>query len=211
MNIVAILYCAGSGSRLQWGISKALVNVAGQTVLQRLVSKIKPITTNIIVISGYKAHILNAHAKDIGISCVENPDWANGISTTTACAALHVQPDTAVLRIDGDSVLLSDIPVCTHTTIFVRTSGPADNYQTVYSKNSIVSIKAGTAYPLWSKLEYYAPGDFHKVAAKHITGPYFGAINRARIKSALCKLPAIDINTQSDLDMAIEQVKDTTA
>jgi len=206
MSVTAVIYCAGCGSRLQAGVPKGMVQVCGQTILSRMIRRVRSITEDIVVVSGFCSALVEQHCKNLGVRCIENKIWEDGIHTTTQTAASIVNHKNSVLRIDGDVVLFQNIPPTTKNTIFVRSTGPTDHYQSVSVVDGLLHIHSGTMYPLWSKLELYEPGWFHGVATLHRNGPYFKALNALGLRATLRELPGIDINNTKDLKSAEKQI-----
>lgn len=207
MSVTAIIYCAGRGSRLKAGLPKGIVQVCGQTILSRMVHRVLEITNDIIVISGFRSALIEQHCKSLGVRCVENQSWVGGIYTTTQTAAAITDRKNSILRIDGDVVLFQDIPQVVENTVFMRSTGPVDHYQSVCAIGGCINMCPGTAYPLWSKLEFYAPGWFHKVAARHNDGPYFEALNATGLRANLHELSGVDINNTRDLLLVETQIR----
>ena len=104
-KIGAVILAAGRSSRMG-GPHKLLETVGGQPLVRRsaeaiLASKASPV----IVVTGHRAEDV-AHALDgLDVTCVHNPDYAQGLSTSMALGLSALPGDIA-----GAAICLADMP-----------------------------------------------------------------------------------------------------
>lgn len=107
----AVIAAAGFGSRLGQGMPKCLVDVGGQSILQRLIHSLDGVVKKIIVVAGYNASDVIDHCKHIvstsSIQVVVNENFA---STNTAYSMRLGARGLKgrVLFLDGDLVIEKD-------------------------------------------------------------------------------------------------------
>jgi CTP:molybdopterin cytidylyltransferase MocA len=87
-NVAGVLLAAGSGSRL--GRPKALVVVAGQSLVDRGVALLRDGGADpVIVVTG----AAEPAARPAGAVMVRNPDWSTGMGSSLAAGLAAVPPD----------------------------------------------------------------------------------------------------------------------
>lgn len=104
----AILLCAGASSRL--GEPKALAELGGRTVLERLLEAARAVDPEPVVVTGQHHAVITAAANDLGYSTIRNERWADGRtgSVLTGSAARAGQ-DLLVMP--------ADVPLVTGDTV----------------------------------------------------------------------------------------------
>jgi molybdenum cofactor cytidylyltransferase len=104
-RIAAIILAAGQ-SRRMGQINKLLAKIDGQAMVNRVVNAVRASCAGpVLVVVGHEADKLRATIGDDGVRFIENPDYANGLSTSLACAIAALDPD-----VDGVVVCLGDMP-----------------------------------------------------------------------------------------------------
>ena len=104
-RVAAIVLAAGKSSRMG-GANKLLADLDGRPLLLHavdaaLASQAKPV----VVVAGNEAGRIRSMLADRKVTVVENPDFADGLSTSLACGLRELAPE-----IDGAVVLLGDMP-----------------------------------------------------------------------------------------------------
>ena len=86
---VAVIPAAGRGARLDRAETpKPLVQVGGEALLVRLLRQLEAVgVEHAIVVTGYESKKISrelAHhpALKLKVTCLENPDWADGLSSS---------------------------------------------------------------------------------------------------------------------------------
>lgn len=104
----AILLCAGASSRL--GEPKALADLGGRSVLERLLGAARTVDREPLVVTGKHHAVIAAAARDLGAVTVRNERWTEGRtgSISTGAAA----------RAGRDLIVLpADVPLVTGETV----------------------------------------------------------------------------------------------
>jgi molybdenum cofactor cytidylyltransferase len=104
-RIAAIVLAAGKSTRMG-GPNKLLSDVGGRPMVriaadEALASKVSPV----FVVTGHQHEQVRAALKDLPVTFVHNPDFAEGLSTSVK-AGIAALPD----EIDGAIVCLGDMP-----------------------------------------------------------------------------------------------------
>lgn len=104
----AILLCAGASSRL--GEPKALAELGGRSVLERLLEAARAVDPEPVVVTGKHHAVITSAARDLGCSTIRNESWADGRtgSVLTGSAARAGQ-DLLVMP--------ADVPLVTRDTV----------------------------------------------------------------------------------------------
>tara|TARA_S200000501_G_scaffold17983_1_gene15939 strand:- start:75 stop:800 length:726 start_codon:yes stop_codon:yes gene_type:complete len=105
-----VIIAAGLGSRLSpvsSGTPKLLIPIFGQRLIDKILANcIKAEIENIVVVTGYKNHIIEDHLKTIQtsvrIETAYNPDWklANGVSVLAAQSLIPINEDFMISMSD---------------------------------------------------------------------------------------------------------------
>jgi molybdenum cofactor cytidylyltransferase len=105
MTVAAIILAAGRSTRAA-PISKLLHCVDGEPLITRSVKvALDSVATPVIVVIGHRSTEMRAALRDFPVVVVENPAYADGISTSLR-AGIDAVPENA----DGAVVLLGDMP-----------------------------------------------------------------------------------------------------
>lgn len=100
-----VIGCAGAGTRLGWGIPKALIEVAGKSLLTRHLENLRD-EEDIRIVVGYQAEKVIACAKNFrdDIKIVYNYDYlSTGTGASVTLAA--VDANEYILNLDGDLIV----------------------------------------------------------------------------------------------------------
>ena len=109
-KVAALILAAGRSSRFieknGGGPSKLLASIGGEPMIARVVkaalaSKARPV----MVVVGHQQGEVRAALAGLGVTIVENPDYAEGISTSLKAGLAAMPPD-----VDGALVQLGDMP-----------------------------------------------------------------------------------------------------
>ena len=104
-RIAAVVLAAGRSSRMG-AENKLLADVAGQPMVQRVVEAVLASQARpVIVVVGHQANLVRQALAGYDIILVENPDYAEGLSTSLR-RGLEALPETA----DGAVIALGDMP-----------------------------------------------------------------------------------------------------
>ncbi|MGI9380939.1 MAG: NTP transferase domain-containing protein [Methyloligellaceae bacterium] len=110
--ITAVVLAAGQSTRMGRE-NKLLAEIAGKKVLQRVVDALVGAgITNIVVVVGHEASVVKASLASYAVKWVENPDYAQGLSTSLKKGVLEVSPES-----EGILVCLGDMPILTASHI----------------------------------------------------------------------------------------------
>ena len=113
-KLAALILAAGYSSRM--GRCKALLPIAGESVVARIVSAFRAADSEAIggitVVSGHDAEHVEPVARTLGVGCVANPDYAHGMYSSVQAGIASLPPD-----VDACFLLPVDIPLVRATTI----------------------------------------------------------------------------------------------
>ena len=110
-KLAALILAAGYSSRM--GHCKALLPIAGESVVARIVSTFRAADIEAItVVSGHDAEPVEAAARALGVGCVANPDYARGMYSSVQAGIKALAPD-----VDACFLLPVDIPLVRAATI----------------------------------------------------------------------------------------------
>lgn len=114
MRAGAVILAAGLSSRLAGaGEFKPLARLGGQTLLERAAKLFRTAgVADILVVAGHRAEETRAEAARLGLACVENPDFAQGMFTSVK-AGLNALPGA----VQAAFVLPVDIPLVRAATL----------------------------------------------------------------------------------------------
>lgn len=104
-KVTAVILAAGKSSRMR-GPNKLLAEVGGMPMVRTvaeaaLASRARPV----IVVCGHQAEAVRAALGGLDVAFCENPDFAEGLSTSLRVGIRHVPADS-----DAALVLLGDMP-----------------------------------------------------------------------------------------------------
>jgi molybdenum cofactor cytidylyltransferase len=105
-DVAAIILAAGRSTRMG-GPNKLLAELSGKKLVriateQALASK----ASNVIVVTGYEAELVEQALTGLKVKFVRNPDFAGGLASSVK-AGIAAVPDTA----DGAVICLGDMPL----------------------------------------------------------------------------------------------------
>lgn len=105
MNVAALILAAGRSARMG-GANKLVARIGGKPMVRvvaeaALASRAEPVT----VVTGHQAAEVESALAGLGVTCVRNPDYASGLSTSLA-VGIDALPD----GVDAVVVLLADMP-----------------------------------------------------------------------------------------------------
>ena len=104
--IVAVLLSAGESSRM--GAPKALLQIDGETFIERIVTALhNGGLERIVVVLGFNAEKMRREIERLPVEIVVNPDYQQGQLSSLHAAVRHLQADTSC---DGMLVHLVDHP-----------------------------------------------------------------------------------------------------
>jgi molybdenum cofactor cytidylyltransferase len=105
MKLAAIILAAGFSSRMVVDF-KPLMRLGEETLLGRCAALFRQAKIRtIMVVTGHRHVEVEAEAKRLGLTCVHNPDYAQGMYSSV-CAAVH-----SLRKVDGFFLLPVDIPL----------------------------------------------------------------------------------------------------
>ena len=104
-----IIAAAGIGSRLGQGRPKALLNIGGRTVIERLLTGCLKDEKDIRIVVGFQEQDLIEHVKEIrrDVIYVRNPDYRDG-STRRSFALAAQAVKQPLIMMDGDLLVAAD-------------------------------------------------------------------------------------------------------
>jgi CTP:molybdopterin cytidylyltransferase MocA len=113
-KFAALVLAAGYSSRM--GRCKALLPIAGESVLARIVATFRAADVEaldtIAVVSGHDAEHVEPVARALGVDCVANPDYARGMYSSVQAGVRALPAD-----VDACFLLPVDIPLTRAATI----------------------------------------------------------------------------------------------
>ena len=101
MRVAAIVLAAGASSRM--GRNKLLLEVEGETVLDRLLQALIPDVAEIVIVTGHNPKSIELIAERHHIRTVFNPDHEKGMTTSFQAGLRAVEADAAFLVL-GDQL-----------------------------------------------------------------------------------------------------------
>lgn len=102
----AVIACAGLGSRLGMGLPKCMIEIAGRTVLSRLIDALATHVPRIHVVVGYREEMIIEHCARLhrDVVIVRNPAFRE-TNTAHSLRLGSVGFSRKVLYLDGDLIL----------------------------------------------------------------------------------------------------------
>ena len=172
-QIAALILAAGYSSRM--GRCKALLPIAGESVLARIVASFRAADIETIsVVTGHDAEHVEPAARALGIGCVANADYARGMYSS-------VQAGISALAADVDACFLLpvDIPLTRPATI----AAIADAYR---------AHAAPISYPRFSGRRGHPPLIARALYAEILAGQGDGGL-RALLKTHQADAADVDV------------------
>jgi molybdenum cofactor cytidylyltransferase len=183
-KIAAIVLAAGTSSRM--GANKLLMDVNGKPMLRRTVETACASHAGpVIVVIGHAAGDVKRALAGLDVQFVNNPDFANGLSTSLRCGLKALPEDC-----NGAVVLLGDMPGVSSVLIDRLIAGfdPAENraicVATRHGKRGNPVLWARRFFPEMMGIE----GD---VGARNLIGTY---------GELVCEVEAADDSPLTDID-----------
>jgi molybdenum cofactor cytidylyltransferase len=102
LRLGAVVLAAGRSSRM--GSNKLLLDVAGRTVLDRLLDALTQVVDDIVVVTGHNPEPLRAIAKAHGVHVAHNPDYERGMTTSFQTGVLAMGDVDGVFLVLGDQL-----------------------------------------------------------------------------------------------------------
>ena len=98
-NIAAIVLAAGSSQRMG-NANKLLLNIEGQTLLQRCVTTIiKAGVGEVVVVLGHESKYTKLHVVELGVRCVINTEYKAGQTSSVQCGLSALSGDSRAAMI----------------------------------------------------------------------------------------------------------------
>ncbi len=185
-RIAAIVLAAGRSTRMG-ALNKLLAPVAGEplvrhTVRAVLASQARPVT----VVLGHAADEVRTALAGLDVTCVDNPDHAQGMSTSLRTGLAALPPD-----VDAALVCLGDMPWVSAAAVdrLIAAYSPADG------RHVCVPTHAGTrGNPvLWARR--------HFDELQGVSGDAGARTILARLGDAVCEVPVEDDGVLRDVDV----------
>lgn len=105
MSVAAVILAAGRSTRM--GANKMLADIGGEPLIRRTAAGVAASRARpILVVTGHEAEALERAISDLGLECVPNPDYAEGLSTSLK-AGIGALPEEA----EGALICLGDMPL----------------------------------------------------------------------------------------------------
>ena len=103
-KIASLILAAGSSSRL--GRPKQLLEINGQTLLQRAIASAREVSKDIVVVLGANENLIRPTLTDLPVDIVLNENWEVGMSTSIRTGISFLEKKTT----DGALIMLCDQP-----------------------------------------------------------------------------------------------------
>jgi molybdenum cofactor cytidylyltransferase len=101
LRVAAIVLAAGASSRM--GRNKLLIEVEGETVLDRLLKALIPVAEEIVIVTGHNPKPIEVIAGRHHVRTIFNPDHEKGMTTSFQTGLCAVEADAAFLVL-GDQL-----------------------------------------------------------------------------------------------------------
>jgi molybdenum cofactor cytidylyltransferase len=110
MNVAAIIPAAGYSSRMKE--FKPLLHLGGQSLLERCAASFRRAgVEKILVVTGYRAKEVQEEGRRLGLLCIHNPDYDQGMFSSICTGVRHLSHE------EGFFLLPVDIPLIRYATI----------------------------------------------------------------------------------------------
>jgi molybdenum cofactor cytidylyltransferase len=192
-RIAAVVLAAGRSSRMG-GPNKLTAEIGGRpmariAVEQALASRARPV----VVVTGHQREQVEAALAGLDVSCVHNPDFAEGLSTSLKAGLAALPPD-----VDGALVCLADMPQVGHA-LLDRLIDNFDPDQGALVVLPTIGGKRGNPV-LWSRRFFSdlmaLQGD---VGARHLIGRFAEAVREVPVEG---EAAFTDVDTPEALALA---------
>jgi len=102
LKTAAVVLAAGRSSRM--GVNKLLLEVEGETVLDRLLESLTQAVDEVVVVVGYNPDPITKIAKAHDVLIAHNPDYEKGMTTSFQAGLSVVKGSDAVFLVLGDQL-----------------------------------------------------------------------------------------------------------
>ncbi|HEY9229215.1 MAG TPA: nucleotidyltransferase family protein [Gemmatimonadaceae bacterium] len=93
--IVGILLAAGGATR--FGSQKLVAPFRGAPLIRHAAIRLRTVADQVIAVVGNDAEVVRTVLDGGGLTIVENPDWATGLSSSLKCGVAAAPPETAAV------------------------------------------------------------------------------------------------------------------
>ena len=189
-RVAAIVLAAGRSTRMG-GPNKLLAEIAGKPLVrlaaeQALASKAEPV----IVVTGHQRERVQRALAGLNVTCVDNPDYAEGLSTSLKAGLLALPEIT-----DAAIVMLADMPQV-DAALIDRLIGAFDPERAALIVVPTIEGKRGNPV-LWSRRFFpdlmELQGD---IGARHLIGRFPEAVIEVSVEG---RAALIDVDTPDAL------------
>gem|GEM_PF-3194754 len=81
MKVISLIIAGGLSSRFNG--FKPMAKLGNETFIKSIYNKVRPFSEKVIVVTGYKEHLIKEHLKNFpDIVCIFNPDYQKGMATS---------------------------------------------------------------------------------------------------------------------------------
>lgn len=125
-SVSAVLLAAGGSERFGGDLPKQLAVFQGEPLVRRAArTALASSFAEVLVVTGHEAEAVEASLVDLEVSCIRNPDWARGQSTSVKVGLAQVTSESdAVLFLPCDQPLLTAQVLDRILSVFRETGGP---------------------------------------------------------------------------------------
>jgi molybdenum cofactor cytidylyltransferase len=102
LKTAAVVLAAGKSSRM--GVNKLLLDVEGETVLDRLLESLTQTVDDVVVVTGFNPDPVTKIAKAHNVFIAYNPDYEKGMTTSFQAGLNVVKGSDAVFLVLGDQI-----------------------------------------------------------------------------------------------------------
>ena len=105
MSIKTVILAAGKGTRMRSNKAKVLHELAGKSMLQRVIESVGDFGSDVIVVYGHDAEQVTKSLDNMAVTCVEQAEQL-GTGHAVKQAIPHINSDDTVLILYGDVPLI---------------------------------------------------------------------------------------------------------
>ena len=175
-DFAVIVLAAGQSSRL--GQPKQLIDIQGQSLLQRQCQLALALTPNVYCVVGYQADVMHQEISNLPVKIIINQHWQQGMSTSIAVGvqalAKNIQ-GVMILLVDQWQLTLKELNDCMSTwnnnpeRIVVAQKNSLEQKNSV-AKKSDLTPNCGANETEVKKLQMGPPSIFPKVLFSTLAG-----------------------------------------
>lgn len=124
--VAAVLLAAGGSERFGGDLPKQLATFHGEPLVRRAArTALASDVAEVLVVTGCRAEEVEVAVADLELTCVRNPDWAEGQSTSVRSGLARVDPSSrAALFLPCDQPLLTPRVLDRILAVYRTTGGP---------------------------------------------------------------------------------------